>query len=354
MKILVLNLGSTSTKLGVFDGTKQVLSHTIRHSKEELAPFPGILEQEEYRKRRLLDWLSENGHEAAGFAAIAARGGLVRPLPGGTYHLDEEAAKDARGGQYGLHPANTGMLIALSLSRAWGIPAFFTDAPATDELTEVARVSGYKGITRRSIFHALNMKRVARLYCEQNGLDPLASRLIAAHMGGGITISALKGLKAIDINNGVDGEGPFTPERAGSLPTRLLLALLEDGKTSPRALSEALYRQGGLQSYFGTNDVAALLARAEKEDEVRLVLDAMVYQIAKQIAALAVALKGRVDQILLTGGIAYNTGMMEQLREMVAWIAPCTVYPGEDELAALAEGAWRVLSGLEEARNFGG
>lgn len=353
MKILVLNLGSTSTKLGIFEDTAQLLSHTLRHDKQELAACPGILEQEGFRKERLLAWLADNGHEMRGFDAIAARGGLLRPLPGGTYYLDETAVSDACSGRYGLHPSNTGMLIAHSLGQEYGIPAFYTDSPATDELMDLARISGFAGLSRRSIFHALNMKRVARLHCEAKGIALADSRLIVAHMGGGITVAALRGLLAIDLNNGVDGEGPFTPERAGALPTRTLLAQLQASGDGPAQLSEALYRQGGLQSYFGTNDVQALLERAQTEPQVKLVLDAMVYQIAKQIAALAVPLAGRVDGILLTGGIAYNAGMMAQLSQQVSWIAPCTVYPGEDELAALAEGAYRVLTGQEKGQYLG-
>ncbi|NLW20794.1 MAG: butyrate kinase [Clostridiales bacterium] len=354
MKILALNLGSTSTKLGVFEGVRALATHSIRHPREELAAFPGILAQEGYRRERLLAWLAGQGHSPAGFDAIAARGGLVRPLPGGTFLVDQAVCEDARSGRHGLHPANVGLLIAHSLSQEYQIPAYFTDAPTTDELVDVARVSGYAGISRRSIFHALNIKRVARLQCDKLGLRPQDSRFIAAHMGGGITVAALRGLKALDLNNGVDGEGPFTPERAGHLPTRALLDCLEGSGHSPGEMSELLYRQGGLQSYFGTNDVGALVARAQAEAEVRLVLDAMVYQVAKQIAALAVPLGGRVDGILLTGGIAHNAGLMDSLASQVGWIAPVSVYPGEDELQALAEGAWRVLSGQEQAGRLDG
>jgi len=288
-----------------------------------------------------------------GFDAIATRGGLIRPIPGGSFLVDEAAAQDALSGQYGMHPANVGLLIARELGQEYGIPAIFTDAPVTDELDDLSRVSGFSGIKRCAIFHALNMKRVARLYCEREGRNPADSRLVVAHMGGGITVAALKGLRAVDVNNGVDGEGPFSPERAGSLPSRQLLALAKAHPGGPDALYEELYRQGGLQSYFGTNDVAALEARARTEPFVRTVLDAMFYGVAKQIAAMAVKLEGRVDAILLTGGIAFNAGQMAALAARVEWIAPCAVYPGEDELAALAEGALRVLTGQEEAQSIG-
>lgn len=354
MKILVLNLGSTSTKFGVFHETTQLLSHTLRHSKEELAQYTDILSQLPFRRERTRDWLHGNGHELNSFDAIAARGGLIRPVSGGSFYIDEQAARDAANGEYGMHPSNVGMLIAREWSLEYGIPAIFTDAPATDELLDKARVSGFLGIERRSIFHALNAKRVARLYCAEQGLDPYHENLIVAHLGGGITVSAINNLRAIDVNNGVEGEGPFAPERAGSLPLRQVLKLSKTYPGGPDALFEALYRQGGLQSYFGSNDVVALLERAEREEEVALVFEGMLYAIAKQIAAMAVPLQGKVRQILLTGGIAYNTDLMARLAKQVAFIAPCTVYPGEDELAALAQGAWRVLSGQEEGQHLEG
>jgi len=348
IKLLVLNLGSTSTKLGVFEDAQMLCEHTIRHDKQELSAFPGILAQQDYRKDKLLRWLDDNGHTMDSFDAIAARGGLIRPIRGGSFLVDEAVVRDAASGEYGMHPANVGMLIAWDLGQQLGIPAIFTDAPATDELSDQARVSGFAGIQRRSIFHALNAKRVARLHCQRQGLDPFKARLIVAHMGGGITVCALKGLRAIDVNSGVDGEGPFSPERAGSLPARQLLQLARDYEGGPDALFDALYRQGGLQSYFGVNHVGELIKRSEKEPDIARVLDAMRYNIAKQVGSMAVALEGWVDAILLTGGIAYNTAYMMQLSRMVDWIAPCAVYPGEDELSALAEGALRVLTGQEE------
>lgn len=354
MKILVLNLGSTSTKLGVFEDTRELLTHTLRHSKEELARFDGILGQTGFRKDALLNWLDENGSPITGFDAIAARGGLIRPVPGGSFLVDEAAVKDAQSGDYGMHAANLGMLIARELGLEQGIPAIFTDAPATDELSDTARVSGYQGITRRSVFHALNAKRVARLYCEEQGLDPYKTKLIVAHMGGGVSVCALDGLKAVDVNCAVEGDGPFSPERAGSLPLKQVLKLAKTFPGGPDALFEALYRQGGLSSYFKSNDVVELERRGREEPGVRLVLDAMLYNIAKQIAAMAVALQGKPRQVLLTGGIAYNREMMERLSGLVAFVAPCTIFPGEDELAALAEGAYRVLTGQEEARRVEG
>ncbi len=353
MKILVMNLGSTSTKLGVFEGLTQTHSHTIRHTRDELSHFSDILSQKDFRKQKMHDWLQISGFTPKDINVIAARGGVIRPVSGGSFYIDEDAARDAASGAWGMHPTNVGLLIAYEWSLEYGIPAIFTDAPTTDELSDVARVSGFKGIARRSVFHALNAKRVIRLYCEQKGLDPFTCRFIVAHMGGGVTVSALDGMRAIDINSGADGEGPFAPERAGSLPSRQLLNLVKDYEGDPDRLFDALYRHGGLMSYFGTNDIPLLMERATKEPEVKTVLDAMVYSIAKQIAAMAVALEGKLQQILLTGGVAHSAGLMEQLSSLVSWIAPCTVFPGEDELAALAEGAYRVMTGQEEAGHIG-
>lgn len=352
MKILVLNLGSTSTKAGIFEGMVEQTSHTIRHSKQELAPYPGILEQKDFRKQKLLEWLQSQGLGILDFGVIAVRGGLIRPIPGGVYLVDEAAAADAASGEYGLHPANVGLLIAWEWHKEHRLPAVFVDAPATDELSDIARVSGYAPIARRSIFHALNAKRVARLWCQDAGRDPSDSRLVVAHLGGGATVCALSGLAAIDVNNGVDGEGPFSPERAGSLPLRPLLKMAASWPGGPEALMEEIYRKGGLYSYFGTNDVPALVAQIQDDPQVALVMQALCYNIAKQIAAMAIALQGKVDQILLTGGLAYNQGLMADIESQVGWIAPVRIYPGEDELAALAEGAWRYIQGEEEAKRI--
>jgi butyrate kinase len=354
MKILVLNLGSTSTKFGVFEGPVQLRTQTIRHSKQELAPYSDVLEQKNFRKKKVEEWLLAEGFHFSDFAAIAARGGLLRPTSGGAYRIDEEVVRDAASGLYGMHPANVGLLIAFEWSRRHHLPALFSDAPSTDELSDLARISGFAGTSRRSVFHALNAKRVIRLFCRERELKPETGRFIVAHMGGGITVSAVDGLRAVDINNGVDGEGPFTPERAGSLPTKAVLGLVEKFRGDINLVYETLYHSGGLMSYFGSNDVEELSRRAEEEPEVRLVLDAMLYQIAKQIGAMAAALGGKVDHILLTGGIAHNQAMMERLTARVGWIAPCAVYPGEDELAALAEAAYRCLLGEETAKTFGG
>lgn len=352
MKILVMNLGSTSTKLAIYEDETLKVEKTLRHTAQELAPYPDILAQEGFRREKILTFLRDQGEALDQMDVIAARGGLIRPVSGGVFWVDETVAEDVQSGKYGKHGANTGLLIAQKWSREYGITAVFTDAPATDELSEVARVSGYKGIKRRSIFHALNIKRVARQYCKTANIKPEDSRLIAAHLGGGVSVAALLGLRAIDVNGATDGDGPFSPERSGSLPLKQALQTAFEKANSAEEAFNLFYGKGGLNSYFGTTDVPSLIERAKSDAQVKTVLDAMVYMTSKQIAAMAVPLEGRVDQILLTGGIAHNAGLMMQIEAQVSWIAPVTVIAGEDELAALAEGALRFMRGEEEAKHI--
>lgn len=350
MRILAINLGSTSTKVGVFEDHHEVISHTFRHPKEEIKALSTVLEQKDYRKRVLEAWLMENNLSLSAFDVFSVRCGLIRPVEGGIYRINQAVVSDAASGRYEMHAANLGLIIGYEWAQEYHKPAIFVDAPVTDELQEVARVSGFAGVKRRTAFHALNAKRTVRLYCEQHQLDPKQGNYIVVHMGGGISVSAIQNLRVIDVNNAVDGEGPFSPERVGGLTNAAILSLLQEVQGDTKALRAMLYQQGGLQSYFGTNDVKALLERAQTEPEVRLVLSAMIYNVLKQIAAMAMALNGQVDQILITGGLAYNQVMVEEIAKKSAWIAPSSAYPGEDELRALAEGALRFLNGQEEAK----
>lgn len=352
MKILAVNLGSTSTKLGVFDDRDSPLTHTLRHSREALAPFEGIMAQKEYRKHLIERWLSQQGHPLSSFSLIAARGGLIRPVEGGIYRVDEEVMDDAASGRFGTHAANLGLVIAGEWQRAHSIPAIFVDAPVTDELIPLARVSGYAGITRSCAFHALNAKRVIRLYCEEAGIDPLLHSFVVAHLGGGFSIGAYDRLRAIDVNNAVEGEGPFTPERAGGLSSLSVLRLCEQFEGDTKKTYEALYRHGGLQSYFGTNDVPALLQKYEHEPGIRLIIDSMCYNVAKAAGAMAAALGSRPEMILLTGGLCYSELISSSIAARLSWIAPVKVYPGEDELAALYEGGRRYLMDAEQPKPY--
>ena len=352
MKILTTNLGSTSTKLGVFEDDNAPLTATLRHSREDLAPLGGIMAQEEYRKRLMEEWLEGQGHPLSSFSLIAARGGLIRPVEGGIYRVDEQVAEDAANCRFGTHAANLGLLIAARWQEDHGIPAVFVDAPVTDELTPLARVSGFAGISRSCAFHALNAKRVIRLYCGDEGLDPYRHHFIVAHLGGGFSVGAFENMRAIDVNNAVEGEGPFSPERAGNLSSLNVLRLCERLGGDTKRTYEALYRNGGLQSYFGTNDVSSLLAKYEQDPQVSLILDSMCYNVSKAIGAMAAVLRGRVERVLLTGGVCYSERLTGIITRQVAWIAPVSVFPGEDELAALYEGGRRYLSGEEGAKPY--
>ncbi|NLM85657.1 MAG: butyrate kinase [Clostridiales bacterium] len=352
MNIFTMNLGSTSTKVGLFAGKNEVVTHTFRHDKAQLSALGGVEQQKDYRKRLIEDWLTEQGKSPADFDVYSVRCGLIRPVKGGLYRISQAAVDDAMSGKYEMHAANLGLMIGLEWSQTYGIPAIFVDAPVTDELMPKARITGFAGTQRRSVLHALNAKRTLRMHCEKTGQDPFNSSFVVIHMGGGITVSAIRNLEIIDVNNGVDGEGPFSPERAGSLSNAIVLNLVKENQGDTKKVRDLLYQKGGLVSYFGTNEVRYLLPRAKEEPEVRLVLDAMVYNIVKQAAAMAMALEGKVDGILQTGGIAYNPDITEAIANQCAWIAPSFVYPGEEELQALAEGAVRYLTGGEQAKTL--
>ncbi len=352
MKVLALNLGSTSTKAGVFQDNRCMWQHTLRHDKGPLSRLDTMEAQRVWRQQQVEELLAQRGCHPRDMDVYAVRCGLIRPVDAGVYLVDKTVVEDALSGRYGQHPANLGLLIGYDWSNAYGKPAVFVDAPVTDQLCDDARESGYAGVARVSIFHALNARRVIRLHCEKQRLDPMGHNFIVAHMGGGITVAAFEKMRAIDVNNGVAGEGPFSPERTGWLSRDALLALVARHRGDLEAVRKALYQQGGLTSWFGTNDVRALWDRAAGKPQVRRVLSAMLYQIAKQAGAMAAALGGRVDGVLLTGGLAYNSGLMTDLAQRVSWIAPCAVFPGEDELAALAEGAFRFLRDEEPPRRI--
>lgn len=344
MKILAINLGSTSTKLAVFEDKTPIDMTTLRHPQDELAACGTIMGQKDYRKHQMDAWLAAQGHHPSGMDIIVSRCGPLMPMKSGVYPIDDDILMAAQYNLYGEHAANIGLIIAAAWGREFAIPAVFADPPVTDELADIARISGFAGMERRSVFHALNTRRIIRLYCDKVELDPFQHNFIIAHLGGGISVAAFHNFKAIDVSNAIDGEGPFSPERTGSLPYKSVLTLVNEYEGDTAALNRALYQHGGLQSYFGTNDVPALMERAKTEPEVRLIMDAMCYNIAKSIGSMATVLKGEVEQIILTGGLAYNKEICENITEQVRFIAPVTVSPGEDELAALAEGAYQYMT----------
>lgn len=344
-KILVINPGSTSTKIAVYEDEKEVLVNTIRHSMEELAKFPRIIDQFEFRKELVLKTLEENNIPFQ-FDAIVGRGGLLKPIPGGVYEVNDAMLNDIVHAMR-THACNLGCLLASELAIMLpGCRAFIADPGVVDELDEVARINGSPLMPRITIWHALNQRAIARRYAKEQGKRYKDLNLIVCHLGGGISVGAHQKGRAIDVPNALDGEGPFSPERAGTLPAGNLIDLCFSGKYTQAQLKKMVCGQGGLAAHLGTTDVQAIQKRIDEGDEhARLILESMIYHIAKAVGGAAVALWGKVDAILLTGGIAYSEYITSRLKARVSFLAPVFIYPGEDELEALALNGLGALRG---------
>ena len=352
-QVLVINPGSTSTKIGVFQGETLGMESTIRHTAEEIAQYPSIIDQYNFRKEAILKVLKDEGINISKLDAVCGRGGLLRPIAGGTYTVNDAMIEDLQKGYSGQHASNLGGILASEIAEDLTIPSFIVDPVVVDELAPIARISGLSLINRQSIFHALNQKAVARRYAKQVNKKYEDLRLIVTHMGGGITVGAHAGGQVIDVNNGLHGDGPFSPERAGTVPTGDLVELCFSGKYFRNEVMKSLVGEGGLVGYLGTNDAVLVEKRIATGDEkAKLVYDAMAYQIAKEIGSAATVLNGKIDAIILTGGLAYGKEFIELITSKIDWISEVVVYPGEDELQALAEGAIRVLSGEEQAKDY--
>lgn len=352
MNVLAINPGSTSTKLAVFEDETPRLVRTLRHSVEELSAFPQATDQFEFRKDLVLRELEADGIPLQ-FDAVVGRGGLFKPIPGGVYAINEQMLHDARHASR-PHACNLGCLIAADIaSRIPGCRAFIADPGVTDELDEVARITGSPLMPRITIWHALNQRAIARRYAREKGTHYEDLNLIICHLGGGISIGTHLRGRCIDVNNALDGEGPFSPERAGTLPAGPLIDLCYSGRFTREELKKRISGRAGLAAHLGTTDVPAIVARiAEGDQHAELVLNAMVYQTAKSIGAAATVLCGRVDAILLTGGIAHSDYVVSRLTERVSFLAPVHVYPGEDELEALAQNALGALRGELEVQKY--
>ena len=279
---------------------------------------------------------------------VVGRGGLVKPIPGGTYRVSDALMEDLKIGPQGQHASNLGGVLAREIADSIGKPSFIVDPVAVDELQPIARVSGMPEIERNSIFHPLNQKAMARRYAKENGKKYEDINVIVAHMGGGVSVGAHRKGQVVDVSNALEGDGAFSPERAGGLPVGPLLRLCFSGKYTEKELYKKLVGGGGFNAYLGTNDMQEVTKMAETDEKAKLLFDAFVYQVSKDIGARAATLKGEVDAIILTGGIAYGNKVTDGIKDYVGWIAPVVVYPGEDELLALAQGGLRVLNGEEE------
>ncbi len=354
MKILVINPGSTSTKIAVYEDEKPILLRNITHTAEELAPFGNVTEQQDFRRQLVLDELQQ-ADIPLDFDAVIGRGGLVKPIAGGVYEINDQMVDDTlHGCVMHRHACNLGCLIAYEI--ALNIPhcrAFIADPGVVDELSPLARISGSPLMPRICIWHALNQRAIARRYARGIGKEYEDLNLIICHLGGGISVAAHEHGRAIDANNALDGEGPFSPERAGSLPAADLIRLCFSGKYTEEQLLKRIAGQAGLTAHLGTNNMREILERIRLGDEkAQLLVDAMLYHTAKQIASEAAVLCGDIDAILLTGGMAHSDYIVSELRRRIGFLAPVYCFPGENEMEALALNALAVLQGKQKAKVY--
>ncbi len=362
-RILVINPGSTSTKLAICEMSdeeeKIVLEENIHHSSEDLKRFPHIYDQYDFRRDAIFEFLNQHNISIHTFDAVVGRGGVMKPIPSGTYRVNETMLHEMRYTPRREHASNLGCALAYEIATQAGVPAFIVDPVSVDEFEPLARISGLPEIERRSFSHALNLKATCRRAARDLGKRYQDVNLVGVHMGGGITVSAHRKGRMIDVNQALDGTGPFSPERAGGLPIGDVMRMCysvppyEHIKLTYEQMFKKMVGQGGLVAHLGTNDVREILRRIDAGDEhARLILEAMAYQVAKEIGAMATVLKGEVDAIMITGGLAHSNLLMDWIAERTAWIAPILIYPGQMETLAMAEGAWRVLKGEEQAQEY--
>ena len=350
--ILVMNPGSTSTKVAIFKGEENILQTNLSHSPEELEKFSKITDQYELRRAIILEWLKENNYSTSQLKAVVGRGGLLRPMPGGAYKVTDAMIKDLKIGVQGEHASNLGGILAKAIAEVEGIDAYIVDPVAVDEFEAVARISGMPEIERRSLGHALNIKAVGHRVAASMGKKFNEVNLVVAHLGGGISVAPVRMGRIIDYNN-ANEMGPFSPERVGGLPVGDVAKLCFSGKYTAAEFKTKLRGKGGMTAYLGTNDGRDVEKMIDAGDaKAALVYDAMGYQIAKEIGAMATVLQGKIDAIVLTGGLAYSKRLTNYIEERVGFMAPVVVYAGEDEMKALNEGVLRVLEGQEAAKIY--
>ena len=353
VKSLIINPGSTSTKIGVFEDETLLFEETLRHSTEEIAQYASIVDQKDFRKEIITNLLKEKDFDINSLNMVVGRGGMLKPIPGGTYAVTDELLEDLKIGKQGQHASNLGGILAREIGDSIGVPSFIVDPVVVDELCDIARYSGVPELPRTSVFHALNQKAVAKRYAKEIGKAYDELNLIVVHMGGGVSVGAHQNGRIIDVFNALDGDGAFSPERAGGAPVGALIKMCFSGQYTEKEVYKKFVGNGGFNAYLGTNDMRdvekLVLAGDAKATEVR---DAFVFQVSKDMGSMATVLNGKVDQIVITGGIAYDKGVVAGLRERCEWIAPFTIYPGEDELLALVQGGLRVVNGEEEAMKY--
>ncbi|MGB2806041.1 MAG: butyrate kinase [Candidatus Zixiibacteriota bacterium] len=352
-RILSINPGATSTRVALYLNENPLKVEVIRHSTEDLSSFKGTLDQLDYRKELVLRFLEENEVKVAGLAAVVGRGGPFKPLESGTYGVNDKMLSDIKSGNVQAdHPSNLGALIAHEIVKGTGVPSFIVDPVSVDEFIPEARISGLPQIKRKSLSHALNMKMAARKAAKKLGKKYEELNLVIVHLGSGISVSAHRRGRMIDVNNAND-MGPFSPQRVGALPVTGLAKLCFSGEYTLKEMIELLTKKGGLLAHLGTDNVEEVERRVDGGDqEAKLVYDAMVYQISKEIGAMATTLQAKVDAVLLTGGIANSERLTDSITQKVEFLGPVLVFPGEDEMEALTLGGLRVVSGEEGAKEY--
>ncbi len=353
IKSLIINPGSTSTKIGVFEDETLLFEETLRHSTEEISQYASIVDQKDFRKKIITDLLAEKNFDVKELGVVVGRGGMLKPIPGGTYAVTDELLHDLKIGKQGQHASNLGGILAREIGDEIGVPSFIVDPVVVDEMQDVARFSGVPELPRTSVFHALNQKAVAKRYAKETGKPYETLRLIVVHMGGGVSVGAHLNGRIVDVFNALDGDGAFSPERAGAVPSGALIKMCFSGQYTEKEVYSKIVGKGGFNAYLGTNDMRTVNKMVEEGDaKAAEVREAFMYQVAKDMGSMACVLDGKVDQIIVTGGIAYNAIVVDYLKEKAGFIAPFTVYPGEDELLALVQGALRVLNGEEKAMEY--
>lgn len=349
--ILTINPGSTSTKIALFKDNELEFEQVLRHPAEELNQFSKLIDQYEYRKEKIINFLEEKNITLKDLDAISCRGGLIGPIPSGTYTINDSLF--TRLSTDVVHASNLAGIIGYNLSKELGIPSYITDPVTVDEMAPIAKVTGIPGIERKSKFHALNQKAIARRAAKQLNRRYDESNFIVIHIGGGISIGAHEKGKVIEVNNVIDGDGPMAPTRAGSIPVEAVIDLCFSGKYTRTELKEYVSQRAGLTDYLGTSDVRDVQEMMEQGNEqAKMLYEAMAYQICKNVGAMATVLKGKIDAIVVTGGVAYSKQFIRLLKERIDFLGEVIVIPGEEEMLALAEGALRVLTGEEEAKTI--
>ena len=353
-QVLAINPGSTSTKIAVFEGRSPVFIQTLQHSKEELAQFELITDQFSFRKNLILEQLEDADIPLSSINVIMGRGGLLKPVESGVFAVNQKMVDDLINCNYGEHASNLGGLIALDIAKTLpNAKAYIVNPVVVDEFDELARLSGHPLLPRRSIFHALNQKAVARDHAKHILKKYEELNLIVVHLGGGITVGAHKKGKVVDVNQGLDGDGPYSPERSGTLPVGDLTRLCFSGEYDLKQVLKMIKGEGGLIAYLGTNDAREVEERAaEGDDYAKLIYDGMAYQVSKEIGAMAAVLDFNVDGILITGGIAHGKYFVNQIISQVHRLAPVHVYPGEDEMKALAMNGQRIINGETQVMEY--